>query len=192
MVRFGSLLGGKAGSSASKSLTALDEPHALEDALASAALILNDGRATALFLQAALGFEKTIMEQAATRIAEAEEAASEHQRRAIRDPASAHQSTIYPPGSEYALCHAETQLMSAVVAVLNESLTESLKGFYKLKKAFNTLYEISEAERRYLASRGEGWSSSQSSLASPASNDNGAAASSSSETPGQSSGVLTP
>ncbi|KAI7161887.1 hypothetical protein KC352_g26697, partial [Hortaea werneckii] len=70
MVRLGSLLGGKAGSTASKSLTALDEPHALEDALASAALILNDdvekaeaelakgtspfhklGRATALFLQ---------------------------------------------------------------------------------------------------------------------------------------------
>ncbi|KAI7605210.1 hypothetical protein KC346_g11125, partial [Hortaea werneckii] len=42
MVRLGSLLGGKAGSTASKSLTALDEPHALEDALASAALILND------------------------------------------------------------------------------------------------------------------------------------------------------
>jgi hypothetical protein len=65
----------------------------------------------------------------------------------IIDPSTAHQSAIYPIGSEYALCHAESQLMGAVVAVLNESLTESLRGFYKLRKAFGTLYEISEAER---------------------------------------------
>jgi hypothetical protein len=72
----------------------------------------------------------------------------------IIDPSTAHQSAIYPIGSEYALCHAESQLMGAVVAVLNESLTESLRGFYKLRKAFGTLYEISEAERRYIEAKG--------------------------------------
>ena len=95
-----------------------------------------------------------MIEQANIRLNEAEESALDHQKRAIRDPSTAHQSAIYPIGSEYALCHAETQLMGAVVAVLNESLTESLRGFYKLRKAFQTLYEISEAERKYIEAKG--------------------------------------
>jgi len=111
------------------------------------------GVATATFLRAALGFEKDVMELASNRLAEAEEAAAEYQRRAIRNPSTAHHSEIYPPGSEYALCHAESQLMSAVIGVLNESLTESLRGFYKLRKAFTTLSEISESEKKYLKNR---------------------------------------
>ncbi|KAK5112788.1 hypothetical protein LTR85_011122 [Meristemomyces frigidus] len=202
MKRFGGIFGGKAGSSsASRSLTALDEPAALQEAMAAASHIMNDeveraetelakgtspfhklGRATTVFLRATLGFEKEIMEQASARLAEAEDSASEHQRRAIRDPSTAHQSAIYPTGAEYALCHAESQLMSAVVAVLNESLTESLRGFYNLRKAFATLNEISEAEKRYLQAQGKSYASSVAS----------AAPSTGSRTPAVGSGVLTP
>ncbi|KAK4905547.1 Mitochondrial outer membrane protein iml2 [Elasticomyces elasticus] len=203
MKRLGGLLGAKASLSTSKSLTALDEPAALQDAMASAAHIMNDdveraeaelskgtspfhklGLSTALFLRAVLGSEKEVMEKAQACLNDAEETASEHQRRAIRDPTKAHQSKIYNAGAEYALCHAESQLMSAVVAVLNESLTESLKGFYKLRKAFTTLHDISEQERRYLERTGKGPASSQSSLASSSAGG--------SQTPAQSSGNLTP
>lgn len=104
------------------------------------------------------------MEKASARISEAENSAYEHQRRAQRDHSKAHQSHIYPIGSEYALVYAETQLMSAVVGVLNESLTESLKGFYKLRKAFYTLSEISEAEKKYLKARGKDSESVRSSI----------------------------
>ena len=105
------------------------------------------GRGMVAFLRATLGFEQDIMKEAGDRLVIAEAAASDARRRAHRDGYSSH---IYPAGSEYALLDAEVQLMTAVLAVLNESVLESAKGFYRLRKAYATLQEIFDAEKKYL------------------------------------------
>lgn len=75
--------------------------------------------------------------------------ATEYQNRSQRDP-KAFKSSVYPPGTEFALCIAQAQIMSAVVAVLNESITESIKGFYRIRKAYMFLKSIAEIEEKYM------------------------------------------
>jgi hypothetical protein len=89
---------------------------------------------------------------AANTLYQAECAAYEQQKRAAKDP-NAYHSSIYPPGTEYAVCQAEAQLMSAVVGLLNESLTEAIKSFYKLRKAYLALESVMENERNFLKQR---------------------------------------
>ncbi|KAL8995236.1 MAG: hypothetical protein Q9169_004972 [Polycauliona sp. 2 TL-2023] len=150
------------------SLDALSEPQDIEASMRAANHIMNDdlqaaedglangtssfhkmGKGMVAFLRATLGFEPEIMREASERLADAESTASADHRKAQRD-SQVHRSAIYPVGSEFALCHAQAQLMSAVVGVLNESLTESIRGFYKLRKAFVTLDAILAAEDKYM------------------------------------------
>lgn len=146
----------------------------MEDAMASASLIMNDdidgaeeklrkgdstfhhlGQSLCIFMKSVLGFEKSIMVEATNRLYDCETRAWNDMKKAQKEAGTATPAPgrVYPPGSEYALIHAEAQLMSAVVAVLHESLTEGIKGFYKLRKAFITLDSLMQAEEAYLKSR---------------------------------------
>ncbi|KAL8807443.1 MAG: hypothetical protein Q9223_004337 [Gallowayella weberi] len=127
-----------------------DDLQAAEDGLADGNSAFHKlGKGMVAFLRATLGFEPEIMREASDRLADAETTASADYRKAQRD-VHARRSVIYPVGSEYTLCQAEAQLMSAIVGVLNESLTESIRGFYKLRKAFMTLDAILAAEDKFM------------------------------------------
>jgi hypothetical protein len=146
------------------------EVAVLEDAMVSAGKIMNDdiegaeeglkkgssafhslGMGITTFMRSILGFEKDIMTEAANRLMASETLALAEQRKAEHHGGS---SKVYPPGAEFQLVQAEAQLMGAVLAVLHESLTEGIRGFYKLRKAFITLDGIMQAEANYLKQQG--------------------------------------
>ncbi|KKZ65618.1 hypothetical protein EMCG_08525 [[Emmonsia] crescens] len=110
------------------------------------------GKGIVAFVRATLGFEQEIMRLAGERLSEAETSASNdyHKAQHNSNARNAYRSPIYTPGTEYILCRSMAQLMAALVGVLNESLTESIKAFYKLRKAYISLDSIMQMEEKYL------------------------------------------
>lgn len=161
-----------AASASTQSLDSLAESQNMDTALHAVELIMNDdiegaeagvrdgtsafhklARGTLAFMKATLGFEQEVMKQAAEELYEAESSASTSLYKAQHDP-KAFRSEIYDKGSEFSLCQAEAQIMQAIVSVLNENLTESLKGFYKLRKAYMTLDSLTEMEKTFMKAQG--------------------------------------
>ncbi|KAE8443318.1 hypothetical protein EG329_001961 [Mollisiaceae sp. DMI_Dod_QoI] len=110
------------------------------------------GRGISSFIASMLGVEKELLKDAAATLQVAENKTWEDMKKAQKEP-TAYQSNIYPPGTEYLLCFAISQLTSAICAVLSGSVTEAVKGFYKLRKSYLTLDGIMEIESNYLKQR---------------------------------------
>ncbi|KAH8808246.1 outer membrane protein-like protein iml2 [Xylogone sp. PMI_703] len=149
-------------------LVAVDEENNLKAVEQALLLLLNDdvkeankrllekdsayhhlGRGISSFMASMLGAEKELLKDAAAKLQLAETKTWEDMKRAEKDPA-AFRSKIYPPGTEYLLCYSIAQLTSAITAVLSGSISEAIKGFYKMRKAFLTLDGIMQVETRYL------------------------------------------
>lgn len=113
------------------------------------------GMGVIFFLRATLGFEQDVIKEAIDRLAEAESSATLDLYKAQRSDRY-NPNGLYAPGSEFALCNALAQLMSAVAAVLNESLTDAIRGFYKLRKAYITLNALVDEEDKAMKARGIG------------------------------------
>lgn len=113
------------------------------------------GMGVILFLRATIGFEQDVIKEASDRLAEAETSASNDLYKAQRSE-KYNPNGLYAPGSEFALCNALAQIMSAVVAVLNENLTDAIRAFYKLRKAYITLNGLMDEEDKVMKARGLG------------------------------------
>lgn len=107
------------------------------------------GRGISSFIASMLGAEKELLKEAASVLQTAEDKSWEDMKRAQKEP-TAFRSKIYPPGTEYLLCYAIAQFTGALAAVLSGSVTEAIRGFYKLRKAYLTLDGIMAIESKYL------------------------------------------
>ncbi|KAF3196712.1 Mitochondrial outer membrane protein iml2 [Orbilia oligospora] len=108
------------------------------------------GQGAVGFIRSAAGFEQAVMKEASDNLAAAETAAYAAQRHATRSTRS---TSSYPPGIEFALAAAESQLMSALIGVLSESIMEAMKSFYKMRNAFKALEGVNKSIQEIKAKR---------------------------------------
>lgn len=146
----------------------------LDDAMKHMSLIMNDdmegaaagllrgdscfhslGAAVTLFMRGMIGAEKAVMAEAAAKLAECEARATADTITIQRHAHAFGDRRLFPPGTEYDLVRAQVQLMSAILSVMQESIVEAMRGFYKLRKAFVLLDAIVAIETKAIESRGK-------------------------------------
>lgn len=149
------------GSPNAKTIRLIDDAIALEIALKSMDLLMDDQMHESLeivkkhnhaivklahgvinFIEATLGFEPEAIKQASNTLYEAEQAAYKEHQRASHANVSA--SSHFPPGLEYSVAYAEAQLLSAVTLFLSESVIDSAKALFKLRKAYQTIEDVNK------------------------------------------------
>lgn len=92
------------------------------------------------FLEATLGFEADVMKRASDTLGQAEQLSLKsrqyHQKLGLKT------SSLYPPGTVYAVTYTESCLLHALLMLFSESMVESAKALFKLRKAYHMLQEI--------------------------------------------------
>ncbi|KAA8916001.1 hypothetical protein TRICI_001816 [Trichomonascus ciferrii] len=92
------------------------------------------------FIEATLGFEPEAIKLAVDSLYEAEQSSHRDRQKSQRTHLST--SSKFPPGTEYAVTMAEAHLLGAISLFLSESVIDSAKAFYKLRKAYQILDEV--------------------------------------------------
>ncbi|SCV04211.1 LAMI_0H14290g1_1 [Lachancea mirantina] len=92
------------------------------------------------FLEATLGFEASIMKKAADTLSQAEQLSAKS--RQAYQKMGLKTSSLYPPGTEYAVTYTEACLLHALLMLFSESFVESAKALLKLRKAYQMLQEV--------------------------------------------------
>lgn len=124
---------------ADEGLALLDESDAKE---ASDQTINALARGVIEFLEATLGFEAEEMKKASATLAKAEALSLKSRERAQKIGLKS--SSLYPPGTVYAVTYTESCLLHALLMIFSESMMEAAKAILKLRKSYYMLQEILE------------------------------------------------
>lgn len=92
------------------------------------------------FLEATLGFEAPAIKKASDTLSKAEQLSWNSRQRLQKQNLKT--STLYPPGTEYAVTYTESCLLHGLLMLFSESVVESAKALFKLRKAYQMLQEI--------------------------------------------------
>lgn len=144
-----------------RTLHLLDDAISLEYALRSMDLLIDDrldlipgllkngdsaffklAQGVISFIEATLGFEPEQIKEASNMLYDVEQASWKAHQKAVHSGISA--SSHFPPGLAYSVAYAEAQLLSAVTLFLSESVIDSAKALYKLRKAYQTIVEVNK------------------------------------------------
>jgi hypothetical protein len=132
-----------------KALKAMD--YVLDDRSIEAFKLLDDHENIAIsqlaygvvqFLEATLGFEQETMKKASDTLSKAESMSWKEKSYAEKNNIKT--SQIYPPGTEFAVAYAESNLLNALLMLLSENFMEGAKALLKLRRAYQTLDSISK------------------------------------------------
>ncbi|AJS50824.1 hypothetical protein H815_YJM1417K00244 [Saccharomyces cerevisiae YJM1417] len=124
---------------ADEGLALLDESDAKE---ASDQTINALARGVIEFLEATLGFEAEEMKKASATLAKAEALSLKSRERAQKIGLKS--SSLYPPGTVYAVTYTESCLLHALLMIFSESMMEAAKAILKLRRSYYMLQEILE------------------------------------------------
>ncbi|VEU23383.1 DEKNAAC104459 [Brettanomyces naardenensis] len=136
-----------------KALKAMD--YVLDDRPTEAFELLKDHEEVAIselaygvceFLDATLGFEDQTMRHASEILSKAETKAWREKGISEKNKISA--SSVYPPGTEYAVAYAEANLLNALLMLMSENFVEAARALLKLRRAYHTLDTLSKSMER--------------------------------------------